>query len=213
MPGRFPAQNPPWEPPGQAVGNSWAGSADGRVSTLLEEPFAAGCCARRAGPNGSLETEPTRRHCRYVPRRQLADGVPEQWVSSRCDPAVVAEPVNLPHRKDRPMNLPLTGGCLCRGIRYEITQLPIRYIPAVARTASISRGSAFAIGVMILDETLRLTGKVPRIIESIADSGRVKGAAFAPIAPRVFAGNRVQEHWCREWSALFWAAHSMILHG
>jgi hypothetical protein len=41
-------------------------------------------------------------------------------------------------------------------------------------------GNACAIGVRVLDEALRLSGKLPRIIESIADSGRVKGRCVCP---------------------------------
>jgi len=78
------------------------------------------------------------------------------------------------------MNLPLTGGCLCGGIRYEVTQPPIMVYTCHCTDCQHITGSAFAIGVMVLDEALRLSGKVPRIIESIADSGRVKGRCVCP---------------------------------
>ena len=78
------------------------------------------------------------------------------------------------------MNLPLTGGCLCRSIRYVITQPPIIVYTYHCTDCQHITGSAFAIGVMVLDEVLRLSGKVPRIIESIADSGRVKGRCVCP---------------------------------
>ena len=72
------------------------------------------------------------------------------------------------------MNLPLTGGCPCGGIRYEVTQPPILVYTCHCTDCQHITGSAFAIGVLVLEEALRLTGKVPRIIESIADSGRPK---------------------------------------
>jgi hypothetical protein len=89
------------------------------------------------------------------------------------------------------MNLPLTGGCLCGAIRYEIFQPPIMVYTCHCTDCQLHiTGSAFAIGVMILDETLRLSGKASRA-ELIA--GKLRGAAFAPIAQRVFTANRVQE--------------------
>ena len=72
------------------------------------------------------------------------------------------------------------GGCLCGGIRYEITQAPITVYTCHCTDCQHITGSAFAIGVMVLDEALRLSGKVPRIIESIADCGRVKGRCVCP---------------------------------
>ena len=72
------------------------------------------------------------------------------------------------------MNLPLTGGCPCGSIRYEVTQPPILVYTCHCTDCQHITGSAFAIGVLVLEEALRLTGKVPRIIESIADSGRPK---------------------------------------
>ena len=77
------------------------------------------------------------------------------------------------------MNLPLTGGCLCGGIRYEITQPPIIVYTCHCTDCQHITGSAFAIGVMVLDEALRLSG-MPRIIESMADSGRIKGRCVCP---------------------------------
>ena len=78
------------------------------------------------------------------------------------------------------MKLPLTGGCLCGGIRYEITRPPILVYTCHCTDCQHITGSAFAIGVLVLDETFRLSGKVPRIIESVADSGRVKGRCVCP---------------------------------
>jgi hypothetical protein len=78
------------------------------------------------------------------------------------------------------MNLPLTGGCLCRGVRYEITRPPILVYTCHCTDCQHITGSAFAIGVLALNEAVRLSGKAPRVIESIADSGRVKGRCVCP---------------------------------
>ena len=78
------------------------------------------------------------------------------------------------------MKLPLTGGCLCGGIRYEITRPPILIYTCHCTDCQHITGSAFAIGVLVVDEACRLSGKVPRIIESVADSGRVKGRCVCP---------------------------------
>lgn len=78
------------------------------------------------------------------------------------------------------MKLPLTGGCLCQSIRYEITRPPILVYTCHCTDCQHITGSAFAIGVIVLDEAVRLSGKTPRVIESIADSGRVKGRCVCP---------------------------------
>jgi hypothetical protein len=78
------------------------------------------------------------------------------------------------------MNLPLTGGCLCRGIRYEVARQPILVYTCHCTDCQHITGSAFAIGVLVLDEVVRLSGKAPRLIESIADSGRVKVRCVCP---------------------------------
>jgi hypothetical protein len=78
------------------------------------------------------------------------------------------------------MNLPLTGGCLCGAIRYKITRPPILVYTCHCTDCQHLTGSAFAIGISVLDEAVHLSGKAPRIIESIADSGRVKGRCVCP---------------------------------
>jgi hypothetical protein len=47
------------------------------------------------------------------------------------------------------MNLALTGGCLCGGIRYEIAQPPILVYTCHCTDCQHITGSAFSIGVMI----------------------------------------------------------------
>jgi hypothetical protein len=78
------------------------------------------------------------------------------------------------------MNLPLTGGCLCGAIRYEITQSPLLVYTCHCTDCQHLTGSAFAIGVLVLNDAVRFWGKVPRIIESVADSGRLKGRCVCP---------------------------------
>jgi hypothetical protein len=78
------------------------------------------------------------------------------------------------------MNLPLTGGCLCGAIRYEIIQSPILVYTCHCTDCQHITGSAFAIGALVIDDAVRFSGKAPRIIESVADSGRIKGRCVCP---------------------------------
>jgi hypothetical protein len=106
------------------------------------------------------------------------------------------------------MKLPLTGGCLCGGIRYEITRPRSWFTPVTARIASTSQAVPSRLASLYWT---RLFGYLEKCHESskvLLTVGALRAVAFAPIAPRLFAGNRDQEHWCRQWSGLFWAARS-----
>ena len=57
------------------------------------------------------------------------------------------------------MKLPLTGGCQCGAIRYEITQPSITIYTCHCTDCQRFTSSAFSIGVIVLEETLRLSGE------------------------------------------------------
>jgi hypothetical protein len=71
------------------------------------------------------------------------------------------------------MQLPQTGGCQCGKLRYEITEAPRLVITCHCTDCQRMTSSAFSIGLVIADRAFRLTGSEPRLVERIADSGRV----------------------------------------
>ena len=78
------------------------------------------------------------------------------------------------------MRLPLTGGCLCGKIRYEISEAPRLAYTRHCTDCQHLTSSAFSMAIVVADEAFRLAGITPRAIESIADSGRVKTRLVCP---------------------------------
>src|SRR5690348_10755436 len=70
------------------------------------------------------------------------------------------------------MNLPLTGGCQCGKLRYEITEAPRMTYACHCRDCQRMTGSAFSMAVIVPERAFRLSGAEPRPIARIADSGR-----------------------------------------
>jgi len=70
------------------------------------------------------------------------------------------------------MRLPLTGGCQCGSLRYEITQAPNLVYACHCTECQRLTGSAFSMGLVIMTEAFALTGTEPRPIQRTADSGR-----------------------------------------
>jgi hypothetical protein len=77
------------------------------------------------------------------------------------------------------MRLPLTGGCLCGAIRYEIAQPPITVYTCHCTDCQRITSSAFSIGVVVPAEAVCLLGET-RTVESMADSGRIKRRLICP---------------------------------
>jgi hypothetical protein len=60
------------------------------------------------------------------------------------------------------MNLPLTGGCICGAVRYEITQAPASVYTCHCTDCQRVTVSAFSIGVVVPTGAFHLTGKEPQ---------------------------------------------------
>jgi hypothetical protein len=78
------------------------------------------------------------------------------------------------------MKLPQTGGCLCGKIRYEITEAPQLVYTCHCRDCQRLTSSAFSMAIVVNDAAFRLTGIEPRLIQAIADSGRIKTRWVCP---------------------------------
>ena len=71
------------------------------------------------------------------------------------------------------MRLPLTGGCLCGALRYEIGEAPLITYTCHCTDCQRLTSSAFSMAVTVRDTAFRLTAGQPRLVQKIADSGRI----------------------------------------
>lgn len=71
------------------------------------------------------------------------------------------------------MHLPLTGGCQCGALRYELAEAPRLTYACHCRDCQRMTGSAFSMAVVVSEPAFRLIGPEPRAIERRADSGRI----------------------------------------
>ena len=78
------------------------------------------------------------------------------------------------------MQLPLTGGCQCTKVRYEITLEPSLVYACHCTDCQHITSSAFSLGVALPEAGFRLTAGEPRAIQRIPDSGRVNTPVHMP---------------------------------
>ena len=78
------------------------------------------------------------------------------------------------------MQLPQTGGCHCRKLRYEITEAPQMVYTCHCTDCQRITSSAFSIGIVVAESAFRLSGIEPRSIQRMADSGRVSTRLVCP---------------------------------
>ena len=71
------------------------------------------------------------------------------------------------------MKLPLTGGCQCGQLRYEISAEPLSVYACHCTECQRQSGSAFGMSVLIPRESFRFVSRTPTRYERKADSGRV----------------------------------------
>ena len=70
------------------------------------------------------------------------------------------------------MQLPLTGGCLCGALRYDISETPQMAYTCHCTDCQHLTGSAFSLAITVPDSAFRLTKGEPRLLQKIAESGR-----------------------------------------
>jgi hypothetical protein len=90
------------------------------------------------------------------------------------------------------MQLPLTGGCQCGKLRYEITEAPRLVYTCHCTDCQRMTGSAFSIAVVVANQAFRLTGVEPRLIPRIADSGAVRNRWVCPECGSWICGDPMQ---------------------
>jgi hypothetical protein len=77
------------------------------------------------------------------------------------------------------MKLPLTGGCLCGAIHYEIARRPIAVYTCHCTDCQRITSSGFSVGMVVIADSVHLSGET-RTVESISDSGRTKRRLICP---------------------------------
>jgi hypothetical protein len=71
------------------------------------------------------------------------------------------------------METPLTGGCQCGKLRYELSEAPRLVYCCHCTSCQKITASAFSITVIVIEEAFHLTAGQPIFPERVADSGRV----------------------------------------
>ena len=70
---------------------------------------------------------------------------------------------------------PQTGGCQCGVVRYQITETPIVVYTCHSTDCHRVTASAFSLGVVVPEDAFVSQPSVElRVIESVADSGRIR---------------------------------------
>ena len=70
------------------------------------------------------------------------------------------------------MKLPLTGGCQCGALRYEVAESPLATYSCHCTVCQRLTSSAFSLAIVVPERGFRLTKGTPRLVERTADSGR-----------------------------------------
>jgi hypothetical protein len=74
---------------------------------------------------------------------------------------------------------PMTGGCACRAVRYEIRAEPIRMLKCHCRDCQRASGSAYAALMVMPKEAFRVEGEL-RYFERVGGSGMPISRGFCP---------------------------------
>ncbi|MCC6847003.1 MAG: GFA family protein [Deltaproteobacteria bacterium] len=74
--------------------------------------------------------------------------------------------------------LPLTGGCQCGTLRYEVTMAPLMVYNCHCTNCQKIGGGAFSTPVTALEATFRFVAGTPRTIEWASDAGTTRFGWF-----------------------------------
>jgi hypothetical protein len=76
------------------------------------------------------------------------------------------------------MRLPLTGGCQCGAVRYEIRAEPLTVYACHCTECQRQAGSAFSLSMPAARESVAIVAGTPKRWRRVHDSGRVIGCIF-----------------------------------
>jgi hypothetical protein len=77
-----------------------------------------------------------------------------------------------------PMRLPLTGGCQCGAVRYELAAEPLTLYACHCTDCHTQSGSAFALSMVIARDSLSVVQGQPQEWARTAPSGRVASCMY-----------------------------------
>jgi hypothetical protein len=87
------------------------------------------------------------------------------------------------------MNLPITGGCLCGAVRYEISAVPLSSANCHCRTCQKSSGAPYLSLLFVPAQALNIAGSYKEYA-TLAASGHTVYRAFCPVCgSSLFARN------------------------
>ncbi len=78
------------------------------------------------------------------------------------------------------MQLPLTGSCQCRAVRYRCTAAPSSIYACHCTECQRQSGSAFGMSILMPREAFSFTQGAPRTWTRSSDSGRMIDCMFCP---------------------------------
>lgn len=78
------------------------------------------------------------------------------------------------------MTKPLTGGCQCGHIRYELAGEPLALVVCHCKECQRQSGSAFGMSLAVARGAFQLRSGALKSFEVKCDSGRLKTCAFCP---------------------------------
>jgi hypothetical protein len=78
------------------------------------------------------------------------------------------------------VRLPLTGGCCCGAVRYEIRAAPTAVYRCHCTDCQRQSGSAYAMSMFVARDSVVVTAGTPRAWRRRADSGRYMLCFFCP---------------------------------
>lgn len=89
---------------------------------------------------------------------------------------------------------PMTGGCQCGAVRYELAGAPVALYVCHCRECRKQSASAFGISVIVRSADLHLVQGAPRSWSRPADSGNIVHCHFCPdCGSRLWHGDRERE--------------------
>ena len=75
-------------------------------------------------------------------------------------------------------NVPFAGGCACGAVRYECSAEPTLALNCHCKDCQRATGTAYASGLFVPGDALRITQGAPKYHDTTADSGNVTSRGF-----------------------------------
>lgn len=101
-----------------------------------------------------------------------------QRVETRPREGSIAMTRSMTKARTQRVSLPITGGCQCGNLRYQIVAAPLMIYACHCANCQRIAGSAFCLSATLLEDTLEYTAGTPSKIEWRSDAGNSRYGAF-----------------------------------